>query len=474
MPVALFGAASASAITSPAPGSVLGSSATFSWSQATGANEYMLFLGTEGVGSSNLFDSGGTTATSVSVSGIPEDGVTVYVRLNWYMDGAWQHTDYTYTESGTSAPASLTSPAPGSVLGSSATFAWNPGAGPAEYMLFLGTEGVGSANLYNSGGITATSVTVTGIPEDGVTINARLHWYLDGAWQYVDYTYTESGTSKPASLTSPAPGSTLTGSSATFAWNPGAGPAEFMLFLGTEGAGSANLYDSGSTTATSVSVSGLPENGAALYVRLYWYMNGAWQYANYTYTEGSSGATLSINATSLTFGDVALNTPATQSLTLTSTGGAAVTVSAATVTGSGFSISGATFPLTLNLNQSATLEIEFDPTTAGAASGQLTIISDSLTNPTAVISLSGTGVSYQVDLSWDAPSSSPEPVAGYDIYRATNGSSSYQLLNSAIIAQTSYTDSTVQPGESYGYYVESVDAEGNVSAPSNTYTVNIP
>ena len=88
---------------------------------------------------------------------------------------------------------------------------------------------------------------------------------------------------------------------------------------------------------------------------------------------GAEVPTLSVNATTIAFGNVDLNTPSTQSLTLSSTGTAPVTVSAATVTGTGFTVSGATFPLTLNPNQTATLSVEFDPTAAGAASGSLTI-----------------------------------------------------------------------------------------------------
>ena len=44
------------------------------------------------------------------------------------------------------------------------------------------------------------------------------------------------------------------------------------------------------------------------------------------------------------------------------------------------------FPVTLNQGQSATLNVQFDPTTTGAASGQLDVIqSDSSTNSTAVV-----------------------------------------------------------------------------------------
>jgi len=60
------------------------------------------------------------------------------------------------------------------------------------------------------------------------------------------------------------------------------------------------------------------------------------------------------------------------------------------------------------------------------------------------------------------------------VYRAISGSSAYQLLNSAINTSTSYTDATVADNTSYTYYVESVDAEGNQSVPSNTFTITIP
>jgi Cep192 domain 4/Abnormal spindle-like microcephaly-assoc'd, ASPM-SPD-2-Hydin len=183
---------------------------------------------------------------------------------------------------------------------------------------------------------------------------------------------------------------------------------------------------------------------------------------------------LSINATSVSFGNVVVNTPTTQSVTLTSTGTAAVTVSAATVTGTGFTLSGATFPMTLNPSQTATLNVQFDPTTTGAATGQLTITSNSSTNGTATISLSGTGIHHQVDLNWSAPTGSSDPIAGYKVYRAPSGSSSYQLLNSSIDAQTTYTDSTPQSGTTYQYYVTSVDSSGAESTPSNTATVVIP
>ncbi len=100
---------------------------------------------------------------------------------------------------------------------------------------------------------------------------------------------------------------------------------------------------------------------------------------------------LSINATRVAFGDVLVNTPATQPMTLTSTGTVPVTINGATLTGMGFTMSGAEFPATLNPSQEMTLNLGFDPTAVGAATGQLTITSNSSTNGTSVIGLTGTG-----------------------------------------------------------------------------------
>jgi hypothetical protein len=183
---------------------------------------------------------------------------------------------------------------------------------------------------------------------------------------------------------------------------------------------------------------------------------------------------LSISTTTLTFGNVAINTAATQSVTLTSTGTAAVTINGAAIAGAGFTVSGATLPVTLNPNQTVTLIVQFDPTVTGSASGQLTITSTSSTNPTSVIGLSGTSGAHEVDLTWNAPSSSADPLAGYNVYRSPSGIPTDQRLNSLVNAATAYADTAVQSGLAYDYFVTSVDASGVESAPSNMTSVTIP
>jgi hypothetical protein len=189
----------------------------------------------------------------------------------------------------------------------------------------------------------------------------------------------------------------------------------------------------------------------------------------------ASNPVLTISATSLNFGSIAIQSSATQVLTLTSTGNAPVTISKASITGSGFTISGLTFPVTLNPTIAVKLTVVFTPVAVGTSTGQLTITSNSTSGSTAFVSLSGTATSAQhsVNLSWSAPLNSPAPVSGYRVYRA-DGNGSFTPLNASLLAQTSYADHSVQSGMAYTYYVTSVDAADVESSPSNQISVTIP
>jgi hypothetical protein len=178
----------------------------------------------------------------------------------------------------------------------------------------------------------------------------------------------------------------------------------------------------------------------------------------------------------LAFGSVPVNSTATLTLTLISSGTAPVTVNSVALTGTGFSDSGATFPVTLNPNQSVTLTVQFDPTVAGAATGQLTVTSNSTTGSPMQVPLSGTGtaVQHEIDLSWNAPSSSADPVAGYNVYRSTDSGGSFTKLNSSPDSQVDYTDLNVQSGSTYSYEVKSVDASGVESGASNQIVLTVP
>jgi len=81
---------------------------------------------------------------------------------------------------------------------------------------------------------------------------------------------------------------------------------------------------------------------------------------------------------------------------------------------------------------------------------------------------------HTVQLSWNAPAPTADPVVAYHVYRASSGGSDYVLLSPSSDTQTSYDDTTVKSGVKYDYIVRSVDNDGAESAPSNKTTVTVP
>jgi len=147
----------------------------------------------------------------------------------------------------------------------------------------LGSTGVGSSNLWSSGLVTTTSVTSGPLPVNGGTIYARLFTNFNGYYVHTDYTY-KAVTLTAATLTTPAPGSTLTGTNVTFDWTSAAQATQYELVMGSTGVGSSNLANTGWRTVTSWELTGLPSNGETLYVRLTTNFNGTKVYNDYTYT----------------------------------------------------------------------------------------------------------------------------------------------------------------------------------------------
>ena len=148
--------------------------------------------------------------------------------------------------------------------------------------------------MYNSGPTQGSSETVP-VPAIGATLYVRFREFAAGGWAQNDYIYTEPGGTTAATITTPANGSTLTSATSTFTWTGGVGVQDYDLIVGTTQAGSANVYDSGVTQATSATVT-VPATGAPLYVTLRQRINGVWQDAYYTYTEWGSPTAATITS----------------------------------------------------------------------------------------------------------------------------------------------------------------------------------
>jgi len=183
---------------------------------------------------------------------------------------------------------------------------------------------------------------------------------------------------------------------------------------------------------------------------------------------------LGISPTSLSFGNVTTGTSSTtQNVTITNTGNVNVTISQINLSGAGYSTTGGSAPVTLTPAQNLILTVQFSPTTAGAASGTISIMSNASGSPAAV-SLSGTGVAavqHSVALAWNASTST---VSGYNIYRSTVSGSSYTKINPSLITLLNYTDLTVQSGTTYFYVTTAMDLNGNESVHSNEVSASVP
>jgi len=99
----------------------------------------------------------------------------------------------------------------------------------------------------------------------------------------------------------------------------------------------------------------------------------------------SSAAKLTVNApqisvvpTSVSFGNVVMGTTNTNTIAVTNSGSANLTISQATASGNGFSTKGLTLPLTLGPGQSANFNVAFAPAALGGVPGSVSLASNAL------------------------------------------------------------------------------------------------
>jgi hypothetical protein len=182
-------------------------------------------------------------------------------------------------------------------------------------------------------------------------------------------------------------------------------------------------------------------------------------------------AGLTVTATSLSFGSVALGTTSSQTVQVQNSGTANLTISQATASGAGFSVSGLTLPLTLTPGQSGTLSVKYTPQAAGSVTGAVSIASNAPNNP-ATISLSGTGV--QAGLSVTPSSASFGSVVtgttNSQTVQVKNTGTSNLTISQAVVTGAGFSVNglvlplTLTPGKSGTFNVQyAPQAAGNVT-----------
>jgi len=188
---------------------------------------------------------------------------------------------------------------------------------------------------------------------------------------------------------------------------------------------------------------------------------------------GTAVGQVAVSPSSLDFGSVAVGSSKSLTETLNASGGS-VTINSASASTTEFSLTGLSLPLTLQSGQSKSFTVTFTPTDSGTASADISFVAAGSNTP-VVATLTGTAAAAQqhsVALSWSASNSSS--VSGYNVYRGSANGGPYSQVNSSLNGGTSFTDSSVQSGQTYFYVTTAVSSDGTESSYSNQVSAVIP
>jgi hypothetical protein len=184
-----------------------------------------------------------------------------------------------------------------------------------------------------------------------------------------------------------------------------------------------------------------------------------------------TSGTLSTVTTSVNFGNVAVGSVGTQTVSMSNTGTAAVNISTATIFGAAFTIVGGSPSGSIPVGQGTSLQVRFTPLSDSAVTGTLTVTSDASNSP-LTIPLSGTGLQAQI-------SAMPASVNFGSVVKGTSNSQTITLQNGG---NSTLTFSKVTPPGA-GFTISglstatTIPAGGSVAfnaifTPTTTATVN--
>jgi hypothetical protein len=282
------------------------------------------------------------------------------------------------------------------------------------------------------------SVTFTPLSaetDSGLVSLVTNHWWKDLRTEPLTSVLSASGSGVVSSQIAASPASVAFGN--VILGNSQTVPASVT----NTGSGSVTISSAAATgTGFSFTGPGLPvtltSGQSATFNAIFTPSSAGSQSGNLTITSNANNPTLTIplsgvgvtqgqitpNPATLSFGNVALGGSKTLTETLTNSGGSSLTISAASATGSGYNISGLALPLTLAAGQGTTFSVQFAPTTAGTASGNVALTSSGA-NPNLNIALSGSGVTA------GALSANPASLAFGSVQVGSNSSLAETLTN---------------------------------------------
>ena len=178
---------------------------------------------------------------------------------------------------------------------------------------------------------------------------------------------------------------------------------------------------------------------------------------------------------------MATGSSATQSVSVTNTGTATVNISQVTISGAGFTVVGANASTSVPVGQSATVQVQFAPTSLGAVTGSLTVISDASNSPLA-ITLTGTGMQPTLTISPSSLNFSNVVVGqtSTQTVALTNSGNANLVLNLATISGPGFGMSslglpkTIAAGQSLSVSVQFTPTSTTGASGSIVFTDNTP
>jgi hypothetical protein len=249
-----------------------------SWTAVTGAQAYVLYVGTT-QGAQDLLESSEGLDTAVPFSGMPPNRV-LYARLWTKAGGHWRYRDSTFEVSSV-APEFVYPVNGATAVDVSQSFAWTVARNADAYELQIGTS-PSAADVLDSGAITTPGFLATGLSQAG-PLYGRVWARVNNTWTFhTDIVFTLDGTVPAANIEVPFNGESSFDASQPFQWTASDLASGYRLMIGTT-FGAADVHDSGVIRISRRFVPNLPL-GVPLFGRLQTRINGQWLTTDFTFS----------------------------------------------------------------------------------------------------------------------------------------------------------------------------------------------
>jgi hypothetical protein len=154
----------------------------FEWTPVTGADAYILHIGTA-PDTWDVVAAGLLTQTTYLVTTMLPTDRTLYVRVGSRVDGSWRYSASIPFTAGRLGATMIYPTANATDVVTTRAFEWTAVTGADAYILHIGTA-PDSWNVLAAGLLTQTTHLVTTTLPAGVTLYVRVGSRVGGVWQY--------------------------------------------------------------------------------------------------------------------------------------------------------------------------------------------------------------------------------------------------------------------------------------------------